>query len=71
MSGATESEVDMAAGTFMSASLASSYEYLASGDCNLDEANGNFINFCVRNIFLESCYRRSAPRHWRVFLLHD
>merc|ERR1719232_1730791 len=40
VSGATESEVNMAAGIFMSASLASSYEYSASGDCNLDEANG-------------------------------
>lgn len=40
VSGASESEVDMAAGTFMSASLDSSYEYSASGDCNLDEANG-------------------------------
>ena len=53
VSGATESEVDMAAGTFMSASLDSSYEYSASGDCNLDEANGNLINFCAHYISRE------------------
>ena len=61
VSGATESEVDMAAGTFMSASLDSSYEYSASGDCNLDEANGNFINFCVRYISRELLQARCTP----------
>ena len=45
VSGSTESAVNMAAGTFMSAETDSSYEYTASGNCNLDKANGNFINF--------------------------
>ena len=44
VSGSTESAVNMAAGTFMSAETDSSYEYTASGDCNLDEANGNINN---------------------------
>ena len=48
MSGSTESAVNMAAGTFMSAETDSSYEYTASGDCNLDQANGNLINYYAR-----------------------
>ena len=37
----SESEVTIAAGTFMSAKWDTSYKYKASDDCNLDEANGN------------------------------
>ena len=48
VSGSTESAVNMAAGTFMSAETDSSYEYTASGSCNLDQANGNIIIFYPR-----------------------
>merc|ERR1712012_1436987 len=39
-SGYSESEITIAAGTFMSASMEDYYEFNSDGDCNLDEANG-------------------------------
>ena len=43
VSGSSETEMDISAGTFMSAAMDTDYEYTASDDCNLDEANGNVI----------------------------
>ena len=71
-SGYSESEITIAAGTFMSASMEDYYEFDSDGDCNLDEANGiSSIKKLKDTIIHSFCFRCCTPNNWRVLLLYD
>ena len=71
-SGYSESEITIAAGTFMSASMEDYYEFDSDGDCNLDEANGiSSIKKLKDTIIHSFSFRCCTPNNWRVLLLYD